>query len=366
MRRAGCRVPRVVLALWGFAAAGAARGQIGTAEAPAAAFAQRSMHILHLPLLAFGAAQPSSPAPGTFQWIWTAAYATTYSTTWHARRYHAEPGRPGTPLSQDEADAIHAAYPQEDVLFVDGEALRTSLAARYGITRSISVSVEVPYLVRGLSGLESFTTKFHRALGVPENGRDEFPGGRFTVMLQYPGGPMSLTGFVPRSGVGDVAATLSWRRPRSAGGWTLGTDLALKAPTGSAEDSNGSGGWDFGVLAFAVWEKGRWTLEADGSLVVPGAWKVPAPLDPAPMGQALVSAIYSFSGNTRAGLSLTVAQSPFRDRLYSSLSKAGVEAGLGVEHDFGRRVAARLTLTEQLPSAGDRADFGVILGLRYR
>jgi hypothetical protein len=366
VRRVGGVTPSVLLALCGFHAAGAARGQEESPAVPACAFAERGMHILHLPLLDFGAAQPSAPAAGALEWTLTSAYATTYSTTWHARRYHADPARQGTPLSQEEADNIHAVYPQDRVLFADGEALRTSLAARYGITPSLSVTVEVPYIVRGLTALESFVSKFHKALGVDENGRDEFPMGRFTVMLQSPGGPMSLTGFEPGSGVGDVTATLSWRRPRSSGGWTFGADLAVKAPTGSAANANGSGGWDGGLLAFALWEKGRWTLEADGSVVVPGKWKVPVPLAPTAVGRVLASAVYGFSAKTRAGLSVTAAQSPFRDKPYSSLSKAGVEGGLGVEHDFGPRLTARLMLTEQLPSAGDRADFGVVLGLRYR
>lgn len=334
--------------------------------APAPAFAIRSMHLLHLPLLDFGAAQPGAPAPGSLEWSLSSVYATTYSTTWHARRIHDDAGRSGTPLSQEEADYIHATYPQDEVLFVDGEALRTAVSARYGLTRSFSVSVEIPYVTRGTRALESFVVDFHKAFGIGENGRNEFPGGRATVMLQYPGGPMSLTDFVPDSGLGDVTFTLSWRRPRSSGGWTFGTDVALKAPTGSAANFNGSGGWDGGLLAFVVWQKGRWTLEADGSFVVPGAWKVPVPLHPASEGRVLMSLIYGFSARTRAGLSITVAQSPFRDHAYSSLSKSGVEAGFGVEHDFGAHVTTRLLLTEQVPSAGDRSDFGAFFGLRYR
>jgi hypothetical protein len=338
----------------------------GPLPAPATAFAIRSMHLLHLPLLDFGAAQPGAPAPGAFEWTLFSVYATTYSTTWHARRVHDDPARRGTPLSQEEADYIHAAFPQDEVLFVDGEALRTAVSARYGLTRSFSISVEIPYITRGLKGLEGFVVDFHKTLGLSENGRDEFPRGRATVMLQYPGGPLSLTDFVPDSGLGDVTATLSWRRARSAGGWTLGADLALKGPTGSAANWNGSGGWDGGLLAFLVWEKGRWTLEADGSVVVPGRWKVPVPLDPTVTSRILLSAIYGFSERTRAGISITAAQSPFRNHPYSSLSKSGVEEGLGVEHDFGRHCSARLMLTEQLPSAGDRSDFGVFLGLRFR
>lgn len=324
------------------------------------------MHLLHLPLLDFGAVQPGTPLPGAFEFALSSAYATTYSTTWHARRIHADPARIGTPLSQEEADYIHATFPQDEVLFVDGEALRTAVSARYGLTPAFSVSVEIPYITRGLKGLEGFVVDFHKAFGFDENGRNEFPRGRTTVMIQYPGGPLSLTDSVPDSGLGDVTTTLSWRQVRLAGGWTLGADLALKAPTGSAANFNGSGGWDGGLLAFVAWEHGRWTLEVDGSVVVPGRWKVPVPLDTTTVTRAVGSVVYGLTSRTRAGLSVTVAESPFRNHNYSSLSRSGIEAGLGVEHDFGRRFSVRTLLTEQAPSAGDRSDFGVLLSLRFR
>jgi hypothetical protein len=68
----------------------------------------------------------------------------------------------------------------------------------------------------------------------------------------------------------------------------------------------------------------------------------------------------------RMGVSVTLAQSPFRKSDYGPLSETGMEFGLGIERDFGPRLAARLTLREHGPLSGDRADFGVGLALRYR
>jgi hypothetical protein len=361
-RRLAAIVP--CLAVAGALAAAQAAGQDGALAPPPPAFGVRSMHVLHVPLLDFGPPDPSSLAPGAFSVAVTSAWATTYSTTWHARRYHDDPSRIGKPLSQ--AEAIHAVYPQEEVLFVDGELLRTAFTGRYGLLPWLSVSVEVPYIARGFGGMENFVQAFHRTFHIDQNGRDEFPTGRFTAMLQSPGGPMSLVDFVPDSGIGDVVTTVSFRRPRAASGWTFGADLAAKAPTGSARNMNGSGSWDGGVLAFAVWQAGRWTLEGDASVVVPGKWKTPVPLEASTTLRGLVSTIYAFGPATRIGLSTTVAESPFRSGRYESLSLTGVEGALGVEHDFAKGFAVRLTVTEQLPSAGDRADFGVVLGLRYR
>jgi len=365
VRRGRAAIVLCLAVAWGLGGAPAA-GQDAALPEPQPAFGTRSMHILHVPLLDFGPPDPASVAPGALALTVTTAWATTYSTTWHARRFHADPSRTGKPFSQAEADEIHAVYPQDQVLFADGELLRAALNARYGLLPWLSVSVEVPYIARGQGGMESFVQAFHRAFGIDQNGRNEFPTGRFTVMLQSPGGPMSLVDYTPDSGIGDVTATLSFRRPRTASGWTIGADLAAKAPTGSAANMNGSGSWDGGALVFAVWQIGRWTLEGDASVVVPGKWKTPVPLEVSTTLRGLASTIYAVSASTRIGLSATLAESPFRSGRYESLSQTGVEAAVGIEHDFGSRFSARLTITEQLPSAGDRADFGVVLGLRYR
>jgi hypothetical protein len=107
-----------------------------------------------------------------------------------------------------------------------------------------------------------FVEGFHRAFGETQNGRDEFPAGRLMVLLQAPNGAMTFLDLEPRSGIGDVTATLSWMRPRSTAGWTLGADLAAKAPTGSASSLNGSGGWDGGTAPFR--SSGERALDARG------------------------------------------------------------------------------------------------------
>jgi hypothetical protein len=335
-------------------------------DAPAPAFAERSLQILHIPLFDFGPADPSSLAPGASTWVLSGADANSYVTTWHVRTVHAASPFRGRPVSTEEVSYIHEAFGGDLVLFINGEVARSAVKGRLGLTRSLSLSVEIPYIWHGAAWVTNFVEAFHRALGEAQNGRDEFPAGRLTVVLQAPNRAMTFLDFEPRSGIGDVTATLSWRRPRSESGWTLGADLAGKAPTGSASSFDGSGGWDGGLLLFALCERGRWTLEGDASVVVPGGWKSPLPLDPVPAGRLLVSAIYDLGRTTRMGLSVILAQSPFRNSSYGPLSETGMEFGLGIERDLGPRLAARFTVREHGSLSGERADFGVGLALRYR
>jgi hypothetical protein len=299
------------------------------------------------------------------RWTLETAYASTFSSTWHALSYHKNLGLVGQPFTSDEADSIHRDFPGDRVFFLESDLLRASLSGRAGLTRTLSVAVEIVYVshdaVRGGAAVEAF----HRAFGLPQSGRDEFPADAFDIVIQRPNGPMTFDGRAPGSGPGDATATLSWR-PGRASLWSLGADAAVKAPAGRARDFNGSGSWDAGALAFARRDGARWTLDGEAGVVVPGRWHSETGLPVAWFARVLVGATRSFGARTRAGFSATFEQSPFRRDGLGDLSHPGLEIALGLERDLSSRTSAALTLTENVPSFGDRADFGLALRLRTK
>ena len=343
-----------------------ATAQTDTAADPSAvpAFGERSLHILHVPLLDFAPAARGVVVPWRIEWGLESIYANTFSTSQLVNRFHDTPQRRGRPIDPQEVDELHREFPNEPIFFVDGEVVRTALAARIGLPRSLSLSIEVPYIYRDLT-LDGAVRSFHHHIGQAQNGRDLFPNGELAAVIQSPGGPVSFFGGPRRSGIGDATAAIFWRRESLGHALTYGFDLALKTPTGSPEKLNGSGGWDGGFRLFVAWCRGPWTAEADASYVVPGAWKIPLRLNPDPFGRIFVSAVRALGRSTRLGASVTAAQSPFRDERIGSLSRNGIEFALGIERDISR-LPVRLTLTEHLPRFGDRADFSVGIALRLR
>lgn len=332
---------------------------------PPAVFGERSFHVLHVPFLDFGPADAGAPEPGAARWTLETAYASTFSSTWHAQSYHRNFGLAGSPFTRGEADAIHRDFPGDRVFFLESDLFRASLSGRVGITRTFSAAVELVYVshdaIRGGSAVEAF----HRALGLPQSGRDEFPSNTFDVVLQRPNGPMTFDSRTPDSGFGDTTATLSWRPP-DRGAFRFGADAAIKAPTGSARDYNGSGSWDGGVLVFGRRDGGRWTFDGEAGWILPGRWKNEAELKTAPFARALAAATCRLGARTWIGVSTTFEQSVFHRERLGDLSHMGGEVALGAEHRFRSRWSASLTVTENIPSLGDRADFGVALKLRVR
>jgi hypothetical protein len=331
----------------------------------APAFGERSFHLLHVPFLDFGPADPGAPAAGRLTGRFEAAYASTFSSTWHALTFHKQLGLVGQPLTPGEAASIHGQFPEERVFFIEGEIVRIAGTARLGLTRTLSLSTELVWIshdaIHGGNAVESF----HRAFGLEQSGREEFPASQFAVMLQRPGHEITFDDRLPDSGFGDTTATLSWRPARTSA-WSYGIDAAVKAPTGRAEDLNGSGSWDTGALGYARRDGSRWTFDAEAGVVVPGRWDSSTELPVAWYSRLLLGATRSFGARTRVGASATLEQSPFRHDALGDLSHPGLEIALGVEHDFCRGTAAALTLTENVPSMGDRADFGLALRIRFR
>jgi len=333
-------------------------------ESPAwgPAFGQRSLYVLHVPMLDFGPADPDLPKAGRIRWSLETGYANSFSHSWQAVTFHKSLGPSGTPFRRDEAERIHQDFPGETAWFVDGEVLRTSLDARIGLTATTSLSVEIPYISHRAFTGDHFISGFHRVFGISQAGRSDFPAGAFVVMAQPAGGPLGFSAEAPVSGFGDVVASFDWRPPHAESGRSFGMDVAVKAPTGRASDFNGSGGWDVGALFFLARSGAKWRVDAEASVVVPGAWKAPVAISTAPFGRALLGVTRRLGTRTRIGASITVAQSPFRRAGLDAVSQGGSEVALGLDRDFSRWTS-RLLLTEHVAAAGDRADVGLTLRL---
>ncbi|HEX9305714.1 MAG TPA: DUF3187 family protein [Thermoanaerobaculia bacterium] len=326
------------------------------------AFGQRSLYVLHVPLLDFGPADPELPQAGRIRWSLEAGYANSFSHSWHAVTFHEVLGPAGTRFRRDEAEQIHRDFPGETAWFVDGDVLRTSLNARVGLTATTSLSVEIPYISHQAFTGDHFISDFHRAFGLSQAGRGDFPAGAFVVMTQRAGGPLGFFAEALAPGLGDAVASFGWRPPPSESGRSFGVDVAVKAPTGSARDFNGSGGWDAGALFFLARSGAKWRVDAEASVVVPGAWKTPVAILTAPFGRALLGVTRRLGPRTRIGTSLTVGQSPFHRAGLAEVSRVGAEVALGVDRDFSRWTS-RLVLTEHLAAAGDRSDVGLTFRL---
>lgn len=330
----------------------------GTVQAP------RSTYILDLPFLHFESMTGATPAPGEVLVRLASAYSNTFSHTWHPYAIHVEYGRLGRPFLRDEAEELHVRYPTSTLFFIDAEVLRTSATVEIGLGRETAVAVEVPYLDFSTVSLDNGVLEFHRAFGLSQAERNYYPTAQFVLMLQDPNGPLRFDNVTPASGIGDVSVTGKWRHGLS-GATFLSADVALKLPTGSADDFRGSGSFDGGVLLGMTTTAGRQSYTLQAGYVFPGRWKGPLKYDGAPFGR-LLAGTRRVLGRRRlwdAALSVSVEGSPLNREDLRAVSEPAVEVVLGLSRTLGRWGRVDLAVNEHIPRFGDGTDVGVRLGL---
>lgn len=347
----------ILLALLG----SAARGQ----EPPSLPVAP-SLYLLDVPFLHLAGSEHAAPAPGELRLDAALDYGNTFSHTWQARAIHVGAGlEEDAPFTREEAEYMHREFPEETMIFLDGELTRVTVEARVGLGAGLSAGLRVPWLSFGALRLDGALESFHDAVGLPDSQRPAFPTGRFLVVLQAPGGPLRFDDRPPRSGIGDVVASL--RYTRAVGASTRVTaELLLKAPTGDPEDYRGSGRADAGLLVGAVHRVGRLGLHLDAGVVVPGRFRNEreVPLATAPFARLLAGADVRLGSRTFLALWAVAEQSPQRRIEMGDVARAGFEAGLGITREEPGLGTLSLSLVENLPWFGDAVDLGLSLRLR--
>ncbi|MFI5182272.1 MAG: DUF3187 family protein [Thermoanaerobaculia bacterium] len=351
--------PFAAAGLLSMAAARAATGQPAVDPTP---LAPRNTYLLALPFLHFGGLTGSPPAPGELRLRVEAIYSNTFSHTFRPDALKLELGTRGLPFTHAEAQMAHDWYGDEVIYFVDSEVLRTALTAELGLSRELSVAVEVPYLTFSAVSADGAILAFHRAFGLGQNERQDFPRGGFEVVLQAPYGPLAFDDRRPAAGFGDISATLKWRHP-VGGTALLLTDVSVKAPTGSSDDFRGSGSADVGAMVGLSRTFGPQGWFLQGGIVIPGRWKGPLGLDASPFGRLLAGTSRLLGRRTVVSLSATLEGSPVSGYHLQAVSQPAVEIVVGARRALGTWGSADLTINEHIPRFGDGTDIGIRLGL---
>ena len=325
----------------------------------------RSLYLLSIPFLHFGPLRPEGGADLDL----TIAYGNTFSHSWHPNAIKLEFGTQGRPFLRSEAEELHLRHPQDTIFFVDGDVTRIALFAALPIGRGFAVGLEVPWVSFSALHLDSAVDGFHRAFGIPESQRQWFPKRRFQIVLQSPGGPLVYFDCAPGAGLSDIVTTLRWRG-EMAGRWHFAADLALKLPTGNADELRGSGSIDGGLL-LGIWKSfgssERWTLLAEGSVVVPGPYRgsLPLPLDPATFFRGLFGLQFRIGSGTFVSLAGVRQQSALHRQDLGDVTAASGEVSLGLAQRLFGHGMVELSITENVPRLGDAPDLVAAFRLRW-
>jgi len=152
-------------------------------------------------------------------------------------------GRFHAALSFDLASSYSMASTSSETVLLDGESYRWTLSSRYGLTDTVEVGIELPWVMYGGGFLDSFIIGWHDAFGLPQGGRDDAPKNRLLYSYANSGEQRILLND-SGSGIGDIVLTggiklYEEKSPPLHG--TVALRSTLKLPSGDSDNLRGSG-----------------------------------------------------------------------------------------------------------------------------
>lgn len=173
-------------------------------------------------------------------------------------------------LSSIEEIQRFPPYNPNDSVVMDAETIRTVFRGRYGVSESVDVEVELPFLYASGGVLDKFIEDFHEFFNLPDGGRDENVDDDYRVdVISGSDELYALEG--NRLGVQDIPIFVTWQlQEETEGAPAFALRAGLELPTGSESRGFGNGALDVGAGVLGEKSFGRWTVVGGMDVVFPG------------------------------------------------------------------------------------------------
>ena len=263
-------------------------------------------------------------------------------------------------LGRDESNlAIHlqiannytGAANQTEILNLDGETHRLSLAWHQGLGNGTEWGFELPYLTHNGGFLDSTIEHWHKTLGLPNGGRDNTPHNLIDYRYTRNGVDLIRVDH-PASGMGDLrlSAAKQLAIPESSGGGIMALRASLKLPTGNDTELLGSGSTDLALWLSAASTRppNTWNLYGGGGVLLMSKGDV------LPSQQRNQVAFGTLGSSRKLFPSVAVnvqldAHSPFYDRTsFRQMSAYAAQGLLGLNWEFQPRRYMEFSVSEDV------------------
>lgn len=146
-------------------------------------------------------------------------------------------------------------------LALDLERVISSAGIRWGVTHRLELGARLAWETTGGGILDGFISGWHQHLGLPNNGREEFPNGDYDQVLAVRHGIVLLS--VPRRtlALNDIRLSAKWKAWGSRGGHDI-VSLRGVARIPTQENTVGAQRADFSLMALGRKSWDRWHLYA--------------------------------------------------------------------------------------------------------
>jgi len=268
------------------------------------------------------------------------------------------------PMTRSDFDAVAAAHPGEDYYFFDGQV--TTVYGRVGTTVVPSLVVGARFSLIGVSGgqgMDGFVEGFHSLFGLGQNHRDVVTRGETTAVLRIDGQEVSSFES-PRVGIGDPIVYAIWAPGHAMGAWRMSLIAGIKVPLGSTSKRLSTGRADFGTAFALTGDLGRWCVNVNGGVIVPGEIEFLPGVDTTTMGSLAGSVGYRFRTSS-LWVQLQWEQSPLRHETDMPLTDDVYDVSIGVRFPVAGGVRGYVALTENVVAFENSSDIGFHGGVTW-
>lgn len=287
-----------------------------------------------------------------------AAYQNTFIASENVKTYLQNRDAGRAPIRPQDAQAILAL--PGDAYYLDVEVGTVDLVLRRGLTETLGVFFELPYLHYGEGRFDSWIEGFHSAFGMGQMGRDLVARNRFQMIYRLGDVQHAQLDREGEGGFGDPLVGIRYA-PSGRGAWDVTVETAMKVAVAGQRPLLSTGKHDIGAQTALQRRAGRHALYASLSAVYYSGG-VPE----SPEAQLIPTLVLAYNFAVTRQTSFVVqsyaSRSVVRDTTLSELKANKYQLSFGVQSRI-RDWKWSLALTENIANFDNTPDIGAQLTL---
>jgi hypothetical protein len=252
-------------------------------------------------------------------------------------------------------------------VLIDMEVTVLDLSLTYGLSPRAAVRVDIPVVSFTGGFMDQFLAAYHKALGLPNYGREDRPYNDFAYRLEK-NGTSWINGEPNSFRLADTTLSAQWRLNRMPWPGKAQSCLlaSMKLPTGEPGTGFGSGKADFGIFLPTQWNIDDWRYYFMPGLMYHG--------DPDTQGADIeargnfslfLGAVFAYNDKWSWIGQLNYFSSPIEKTGIAKLDDGAYGLTVGIRRSLHQCWDLELALTEDIFLRA-APDFNVRLGLTWR
>jgi hypothetical protein len=252
---------------------------------------------------------------------------------------------------------------QGNEYYFDTSSGTINLNVRYGISNGAEIGIDIPYIIYQHGFLDSPIEFFHNTFGYADYKRELILKNQSDLYLKN----NSVNHYHSLgNGIGDIIFNLKTNLFHNRqNSFKISLVSAIKLPTGSYKNFNGSGSFDYG---FNLLISNRWKnniITNNISIIIPGKWDLFKSIDPENIYSWVIGYEYLYNRRCSFIIQHRMQNSPLDKIDFPLAAKTAFEVTAGLKFNLLQNTAFSFAVTQNYVNHENVPDFGFYTALTH-